>query len=147
MSLDPILDAILARHAPRQDALLPILHDLQEALGHIPDAALPAIAAALNLSAAEVHGVVGFYHHFRRTPPARHVARICCAEGCQANGAEALAAHARTRADGVALDVEPVYCLGLCACGPAVQIDADRLHARVTPATFDALLDALEQQP
>ena len=137
------LEPILGRHGSRQDALLPILHDIQDEFGHIPAEAVPVIARHLNLSRAEVHGVISYYHHFRQTPPAAHVVRVCCAEACQANGAEALAAHAQTRHDGTSLSVEPVYCLGLCASGPAVQIDEDHLHARITPEKFDALIAAL----
>jgi formate dehydrogenase subunit gamma len=136
-------EAILARHEPRQDALLPILHAIQDALGHIPPQLEPAIAGKLGLSRAEVHGVITYYHHFRQTPPGRHVVRVCCAEACQANGAEALAAHVQ-RHDKDELTVEPVYCLGLCSIGPAVQVDETTLHAGVTPEKFDALLAALE---
>ncbi len=124
-------------------ALLPILHDIQDAFGFIPADAVPEIARALNLSRAEVHGVITYYHHFRQTPPEGPVLRVCCAEACQANGAEALAEHARTRAEAGGVTVEPVYCLGLCASGPAVQVDETELHARMTPAKLDALLDRL----
>jgi len=125
-------------------ALLPILHEIQEALGHIPPESVPLIAKELNLSRAEVHGVISYYHHFRQTPPGRHVVRVCCAEACQAVGGEALAEHARARLEGSDLTLEPVYCLGLCAIGPALQIDETTLHARVTPEKFDTLMDALE---
>jgi formate dehydrogenase subunit gamma len=136
---------LIAKSGDRPGALLPILHDIQDAFGHIPAEAEPAIARALNLSRAEVHGVVSYYHHFRRTQPAGHVVRVCCAEACQANGAVALAEHAQTRQGDVT--VEPVYCLGLCASGPAVLIDDEHLHARVTPEKFDALIAALEAKP
>jgi formate dehydrogenase subunit gamma len=115
---------------------------------------VPAIAEALNLSRAEVHGVITYYHFFRNEPPGRHVLQVCRAEACQSCGAEELLAHAErtlgcarheTRADG-ALTLEPVYCLGLCASSPAIQID-DRLHARVTPQRLDALVGALGLQP
>ncbi len=122
---------IVARHISRRGALLPILHDVQAALGCISDEAVPAIAHGLNLSRAEVHGVVTFYHDFRRTPPARHVVKLCRAEACQARGGAAIEAAAatrlgvamgQTRADGqVAL--EAVYCLGLCAIGPNAMVD------------------------
>lgn len=125
-------------------ALLPILHEIQDALGHIPPESVPPIAKALNLSRAEVHGVISYYHHFRQTPSGRHVIRVCCAEACQVVGGEALAEHARARLEGSDLTLEPVYCLGLCACGPSLQIDETTLHARVTPEKFDALIDALE---
>ena len=140
----PTIDDILARHQPRQDALLPILHDIQDAFGYIPAEVEPAIAHALSLSRAEVHGVISYYHHFRQTPPGRHVVRVCCAEACQANGAEALAAHAQVRGAVADVTVEPVYCLGLCASGPAMQVDDTTLHARVTPERFDAVMAALE---
>jgi formate dehydrogenase subunit gamma len=122
---------LLARHADHRGALLPLLHDVQAAFGFVPDEAVPAIADGLNLSRAEVHGVVTFYHDFRRAPPARHVVRLCRAEACQARGGADVEAAAErvlgvamgeARADGeVAL--EPVYCLGLCATGPNAMID------------------------
>jgi formate dehydrogenase subunit gamma len=119
---------------------------VQDALGYIPPAAIPAIATGLNLSRAEVHGVVSFYHYFRSHPPGRTTVEICRAEACQAVGSEALAAHARqalgvgfheTTADG-AVSLEAVYCLGNCACGPSIRVGG-RLHGRVTPARFDEL--------
>ena len=143
-SLAARIALLIAKSRDRPGALLPILHDIQDEFGHIPAEAEPAIARALNLARAEVHGVVSYYHHFRQTPPAAHVVRVCCAEACQANGAEALAAHAQANHDSKALSVEPVYCLGLCASGPAIQIDEEHLHARVTPEKFDALIAALE---
>ncbi len=146
------LEAILAAHAGRPGALLPILHDVQHAFGHIPRESLAVIGRALNLSRAEVHGVVTYYDHFRTEPAGRHVIQVCRAEACQARGSEALWAHACRRTgcdedqptspDGQ-WTLEPVYCLGLCASGPSVQID-ERLHARVNPASFDAKLDAVE---
>ena len=141
------LSTLVARMGTTQDALLPILHTLQDHYGHIPAEAVPEIARQLNLSRAEVHGVITYYHHFRQEPHGRHVVRVCCAEACQANGAESLAAHAQHRHDGKTLTVEPVYCLGLCAIGPAVQIDDEHLHAHVTPEKFDALIAALEVKP
>jgi len=146
-----LLREILARHAAERGALLPILHELQDAVGFIPPELVPEIAQGLNLSRAEVHGVISYYHFFRSQPPGRHVVQICRAEACQARGAQALLAHAEqrlgcashhTRAD-AGVTLEPVYCLGLCASSPAIQID-DKLHARVTPAKFDALVAALE---
>lgn len=142
-----VLQGVLERHAGELGSLLPILHDVQDALGHIPKHIVPEIATALNLSRAEVHGVVTYYHHFREQPAARHVIQICRAEACQAMGAEALLAHAQkhlgcgahgTSKDG-AFTLEPAYCLGLCASSPAMALD-DELHARVTPKTFDALV-------
>lgn len=143
------LAALLEAHRGRPGALLPLLHAVQDRFGHVPPQAVPEIAQTLNLSRAEVHGVISYYHHFRQAPPGRHVVQICRAEACQACGAEELLAHAErvlgcasgaTRADG-AVTLEPVYCLGLCASSPAVQVD-DRLHARVTPAQLDALAAA-----
>lgn len=140
---------VIAAHAGEDGAMLPILHDLQAIFGCVPPAAQPLVADALNVSRAEVHGVVTFYHDFRIAPPGRRVLRLCRAEACQSVGGDALAAHARTSlgvdwhgttADG-ALTLEPVYCLGLCACGPAALLDDEPL-ARLTPETFDALMEA-----
>lgn len=134
--------AILVRQKNKPGALLPILHDVQAALGFIPPECVAQIATALNLSRAEVHGVITFYHHFRSTPPARHSIQICCAEACQSMGAERLTQHAEKHlADCTTseIDMHPVYCLGLCATSPAMMID-DELHARVTPAKFDKLM-------
>jgi formate dehydrogenase subunit gamma len=148
----PVLEAVehaLASCGGMPGALLPVLHAVQDRLGHVPAAAVLPIAQALNLSRAEVHGVITYYHHFRSTPPGRHVLQVCRAEACQACGAEALLAHAervlgcergQTRADG-AVSVQAVYCLGLCAQSPAVQID-DRVHARVSPERLERLLAA-----
>ena len=134
------VDAVLAERAALPGALLPVLHGVQAALGFIPPAALPVIARALNLSRAEVHGVVTYYHHFRTTPPRGRVVQVCRAEACRAMGAEALMAHARATIDAHGCDtLEAAYCLGLCAQSPAVMV-GDRLHARVTPAKLDALL-------
>lgn len=144
--MDAILAPILAAHREQPGALLPVLHAVQDALGHIPPESVPEIARALSLSRAEVHGVISYYHHFRQQPAGRHVVRVCCAEACQAVGGEALAEHARARCAGSDVALEPVYCLGLCACGPAVQVDETHLHAAMTPARFDALLAALERE-
>ena len=137
---------ILTLHAGREGPLLPILHDIQAAFGHVPQAVLPQVARALNISKAEVHGVVSFYHDFREAPAGAHVVKLCRAEACQAVGADRVAAHAKralgvdwhgTSADGVTL--EPVFCLGLCACGPAAMLDG-RLVGRVDEARVDRLL-------
>ena len=142
-----LVHEVLARRASEPGALLPILHALQEALGHIPADVVPEIASALNLSRAEVHGVITYYHHFRAEPAAGKVVQICRAESCQAMGADALIAHARHKLgctmpghskDG-AFTLEPVYCLGLCAMSPAITV-GDEVHARVTPQRFDALI-------
>lgn len=132
----------------RPGPVLEVLHAIQAALGYVPGEAVAVVAETLNLSRAEVHGVVTFYHHFRSAPPGRHVVQVCRAESCQAVGGEALAEHARARlgvdfhqstSDGK-FSLEPVYCLGNCACSPAVMIDG-QLHGRVTPQRFDALVD------
>lgn len=142
---------VLARMPAQEGVLLPLLHAIQERLGHVPPTAVPMLAEHLNLSRAEVHGVISYYHFFRSTPPGRHLVQVCRAEACQSRGADALLAHAEqvlgcaaheTRADG-AVTLEPVYCLGLCASSPAVQID-DQVHARVTPQRFDQLMAKLE---
>lgn len=146
-TLDATVDALIARHKDLPGALMPLLHAVQDRIGHVPEAALPRIAAALNLSRAEVHGVVTFYHHFRREPAGRTVVQVCRAEACQSCGADALLAHAEralgcaphhTSADG-AFTLEPVFCLGLCASSPAIRV-GERLHSRVTPDKFDRLV-------
>ena len=133
--------------------LLQVLHAIQAQLGYVPPAAVPLVASELNLSRAEVHGVVSFYHFFRTTPPGAHTVSVCRAESCQAVGGDALAAHARRRlgvdfhettSDG-RFSLEPVYCLGNCACSPAVLVDG-RLHGRVTPERFDALLAEVDRK-
>ncbi|EPX75615.1 formate dehydrogenase subunit gamma [Salipiger mucosus] len=138
---------VIAPHLDREGPLLPILHAVQAAWGCVPDAAVPVIAEALNLSRAEVHGVVSFYHDFREAPAGRHVLRLCRAEACQAMGGKALSeavlgklgvSWGETTADG-AVTVEPVYCLGLCACAPAAMVDG-RVVGRADAARLDALL-------
>ena len=135
------VDAVLDRLRTLPGALLPILHAIQDELGYVPPEAVPVIADGLNLSRAEVHGVITFYHDFRSEPPGRHVVHVCRAEACQSLGAEALdgarlrAARGglpRTTADG-AVTLEPVYCLGNCALSPAVMVDGS-VYGRVTPA-------------
>jgi formate dehydrogenase subunit gamma len=137
----------------RPGPLLEVLHAIQAQLGYVPPAAVPVVATELNLSRAEVHGVVSFYHYFRSTPPGAHTVSVCRAESCQAVGGDALAAHARQRLgvdfhettpDG-RFSLEPVYCLGNCACSPAVMIDG-RLHGRMTPERFDALLAGVDRK-
>ncbi len=140
------IDRLIHTHAQRCGALLPLLHEIQDVLGYIPPESVPLIAERLNLSRAEVHGVISYYHHFRTTPPARNVIKLCRAEACQARGSEALAAHAEAAVQGRDLDLETVYCLGLCASGPALQIDETRLYARLSPEKFDALIAELEVQ-
>jgi formate dehydrogenase subunit gamma len=139
--------AIIAAHAGLSGATLPILHELQDTFGCVPEAAIPLIADALNLSRAEVHGIVTFYHDFRRTPPGRHVLRLCRAEACQSMGAAALAQAllrrlridwGETTADGQ-VTVEPAYCLGLCACSPAALLDEEPV-GRLTEARLAELV-------
>ena len=139
--------AIAAEHGNRPDALIDILHQVQAALGYVPEAAVPALADALNLTRAEVHGVVTFYHDFRREPAGRHVLKICRAEACQSVGCETLVTRAEDRlgvacgettADG-RVTFEPVYCLGLCATGPSAMLDG-QIVGRLTASKLDALL-------
>lgn len=147
------VDAIVDRLQGEPGPLLLVLHAVQETLGCIPPAAVPVIAEGLNLSRAEVYGVVSFYHYFRDRPPGRHTVRICRAEACQAMNGDALAEHARrslgigfheTTASG-SFTLEPVYCLGNCACSPAIMIDRE-LYGRVTPQRFEELLAQWERQ-
>ena len=143
---------IIARHSCREGALLPILLALQETFGCIPEAAKPMVADALNLTRAEVHGVVTFYHDFRSEPPGRHVLRLCRAEACQAAGGDALALRAQaklglafgtTSADG-RVTLEPVYCLGLCATAPSAMLDG-RVVGRLDTARLDAVLEEVDR--
>jgi formate dehydrogenase subunit gamma len=142
-TIDSIVERLKGTHGP----LLPVLHAIQQTLGHVPPEAIPLIAEGLNLSRAEVHGVVTFYHYFRSRPAGRHLLQVCRAEACQAMGADALIGHIKQRlgidfhqttADG-SVTLEPVYCLGNCACSPAAMLDGE-LHGRVTPERFDQLL-------
>ena len=141
--------AAVERNRHRDGPLIEVLHEVQGEFGCIPSGAVPVIARALNLSRAEVHGVVSFYHHFRSKVPGRHVLQICRAESCQAAGGRALERHAQQRLgvgfgettpDG-RVTLEAVYCLGLCACSPAAMLD-NEVHGRVTPERLDALIDA-----
>ena len=143
---------IVADMKDRPGPLIEILHSVQAALGYVPPDAVPILAEALNLSRAEVHGVVTFYHFFRETPPGRHTVSICRAEACQSMGADDLVEHAKRRlgvdfhettADGI-FSLEPIFCLGNCACSPAAMIDG-RLYGRVTPERFDELVAEKKQ--
>jgi formate dehydrogenase subunit gamma len=138
---------IVARHADREGALLPILQDLQAALGYVPAGAVPEIARALNLTRAEVHGALSFYHDFRSAPAGRRVVKLCQAEACQARGGRRVTAALERRlgvelgatsADG-AVTLEPVYCLGLCASGPAALVEG-RPVARLAEDRLEPLL-------
>jgi len=151
VSLQEIVEAAVNANRDRIGALLPVLHAIQDKLGHVPPDAVPMIANALNLSRAEVHGVISFYHDFRTEPPGEHIVHLCRAEACQAMGARELEQHARERlgvgygqttADGL-FTLEPVYCLGNCACAPSIRINDD-IHARVSAARFDELIAGLE---
>jgi formate dehydrogenase subunit gamma len=162
-----IIDDAIAANRTLPGALLPVLHAIQDALGFIPPDAVPRIAHALNLSQAEVHGVITFYHDFRSSPPGRHVLKLCRAEACQAMGSEALAARLirklglersetgggpprgsdwrETSRDG-AVTIEPVYCLGNCALSPALMLDG-KLRGRITAEALDAIVDACRREP
>jgi len=142
----------IREHLDREGPLLPILHALQEEFGYIDKAAEPLIAEVLNITRAEVHGVVTFYHDFRRAPAGRHTLKLCRAEACQAAGGDPLAAHAETRlglpmgntaADG-SVTLEPVYCLGLCAIAPSAMLDG-RVVGRLDEKRLDALLAETQQ--
>jgi formate dehydrogenase subunit gamma len=146
--------SVIASLPSREDALLPILHGIQNALGFVPPASVPIIAQALNLSRAEVHGVISFYHHFRSTRPGRHVLKLCRAEACQAMGAREIEAHVKTRlgigfnettGDG-SVTLEAVYCLGNCACAPSVMLD-DTVRGRMSTERIDALINSLGKEP
>jgi formate dehydrogenase subunit gamma len=143
---------ICAAYVGVPGGLIPLLHDLQRSFGHVPDAAVPIAAEALNLSRAEVHGVLTFYHDFRRAPPGRHVLKVCRAEACQARGArdaiEVMESElglrlGETAQDGSVTLVE-AYCLGLCASGPAALLD-DRPVARLTGERLQRLLEQVRR--
>jgi formate dehydrogenase subunit gamma len=144
------VQAAIASFPAREDVLLPILHGIQNALGFVPPASVPIIAHALNLSRAEVHGVISFYHHFRSARPGRHVLKLCRAEACQAMGSRAIEAQVMTRlgigynettVDG-RITLEPVYCLGNCACAPSVMLD-EKVRGRMSTERVDALINTL----
>lgn len=146
-----VIKSIVVRSKDMPGAMLPILHEIQDAVGYVPAEAVPIIADGLNVSRAEVHGVISYYHHFRQQPGAQHVLKLCRAEACQAVGAEALAGYAKAKlgcdfhqhsTDGV-FALEPVYCLGHCACGPSLIVNDAEVHARMTTEKFDALLQEL----
>jgi formate dehydrogenase subunit gamma len=146
-SMQTTLQDITTRLKDKPGALLPILHEIQNALGYIPKDSITFIASELNLSRAEVHGVISFYHYFRESAPGHHTIHLCRAESCQAMGSKQLEAHVKNRLgidfhettpDGK-FSLEPVYCLGLCSCSPAMQIDSE-VFGRVSPETFDRSL-------
>jgi formate dehydrogenase subunit gamma len=139
---------IIAANRDLDGPALPILHALQEEFGFIHRDAVPMVAQALNLSRAELYGIVTFYHDFREAPPGRHVLKLCRAEACQSMGADALAAEARaklrldwheTTADG-RVTLEPVFCLGLCACAPSGMLD-DKIVGGLDSTSLAVLID------
>ncbi len=151
VSLREVVEEAVERHRGKIGALMPVLHSIQDSFGFIPGEAVPMMASAMSLSRAEVHGVMSFYHDFRTEPAGEHIVQLCRAEACQAMGARELEAHARERlgvgfgettADGL-FTLEPVYCLGNCACSPSIRVD-DETYARVTAEKFDALIAGLE---
>ncbi|HYB51270.1 MAG TPA: formate dehydrogenase subunit gamma [Burkholderiaceae bacterium] len=148
MTPEAAVAAAIELHAQQPGGLLPLLHEIQDRLGYVPPQSLGPIAKAMHLSVAEVHGVLGFYHHFRQKPPGRHILRLCLAEACQSMGSRQLLEHARkitgadlhaTSPDG-ALTLEPVYCLGNCACSPAVLLDK-QLFGRVDAQRLEDIVE------
>ena len=153
VSLQEIVESAIASHRGKVGALIPVLHSIQDKLGHVPKQAVPMIAQAMSLSRAEVHGVMSFYHDFRGEPAGKHIIHLCRAEACQAMGSRELERHVmdrlgigygETTADGL-VSLEPVYCLGNCACTPSIRVNDD-IHARVTAQKFDELIDRLEAE-
>jgi formate dehydrogenase subunit gamma len=130
---------ILAEHKDREGPLLPILHDVQKVFGHVSEDAMREIASALNLTRAEVYGVVSFYHDFRKEAEARPVLKLCRAEACKARGVEALVPIADNQNR---IKVEAIYCLGLCAVGPSAMV-GEKVYARLDGAKFKTLLEAM----
>lgn len=144
------VEEILDAHTGQEGALLPILHAVQEAFGYVPEEALPQIAQHQNISKAEAYGVMTFYHDFRSMPAGRHVLKLCRAESCQAMGANALHNQVQeklgldwheTSPDG-RITLEPIFCLGLCACGPSAMIDG-KVVGRITPEKLDEIIGGL----
>lgn len=148
------VEAIVSDLSDQPGALLVILHRIQDAIGYLPEESIPLIASGLNLSRADVHGVVSFYQHFRSTPPGRYIVQICRAESCQAMGSRELEAYAKktlgidfgeTTRDGQ-ITLEPIYCLGNCACSPSVRV-GQRIYSHVDATQFDELLSELTTEP
>ncbi|MDJ0906182.1 MAG: NAD(P)H-dependent oxidoreductase subunit E [Woeseiaceae bacterium] len=133
---------IIAGFDARPEMLVQILHGFLDRFGWISEDAIRQLAEELNVSRADVHGVVSYYHDFRTTAPGRHIVKLCAAEACQAMGSRELEAHAKTRLAGNDVTIEPVYCLGNCACSPAVMIDG-RTYGRVSKERFDEIVDGL----
>ncbi|WP_228704078.1 formate dehydrogenase subunit gamma [Marinobacter nauticus] len=150
---DMIRDEVEAlKHKP--GAMLPILHAIQNRIGYVPEGAVTIIAEMLQKTRAEVHGVISFYHHFRTHPVGSKVIYVCRAEACQAMGCRSLESHIKARLGvdyhGTTIDneltLEPVYCLGNCACAPSIRVNDD-IHGRMTPQKFDRLADKLTVSP
>jgi len=150
---EEVVAAIVSRFKETPGPLLIVLHEIQKELGFIPPELVPLVAEGLNLSRAEVHGVISFYHFFRSAPAGRHTVQICRAESCQAMGSRELEQHARqtlgiefhqTTADGQ-ITLEPVYCLGNCACSPAIRV-GNAIHAHVDSGSFDSILADLQTE-
>lgn len=141
----------IAAHKATPGGLLPLLHAIQDDVGYIPEESYVHISKALNLSVAEVHGVVSFYHHFRTQPPGKHILHICRAESCQAMGSEHLEIHAKSKlgidyhqtSRSGNITLEPIYCLGNCALSPAIMLD-EKVYGRVSRTRLDELIAASE---
>jgi formate dehydrogenase subunit gamma len=144
------IEPLLTQYAYQPERLLPLLHDIQDLYGYVPEECVQPIAEALNISRADVHGVLTFYHHFRQQPPADQVLQVCMGEACQACGSSALLRDIQAHADAhphlvsgphQGVSIEPVYCLGLCANSPAAMLD-ERLMAEVTLPQLVEAIDA-----
>lgn len=152
--LEAVVARAIAAVTGQPGPLLIVLHAVQDELGYIPRDAVPLIASRLNLSRADVHGVISFYHYFRQDPPGRHTMYLCRAEACQSMAGRALEAHAlQTLGVGLhesttdeAITLEPVYCLGNCALSPCVMVDK-QVYGRVTPQRFDAIVHEWRAKP
>ncbi len=144
--------AIIEELKGLEGPLVPILHEIQEEFGHVPAESLPAIAEALNISNAEVHGVVTFYHDYRAHPAGRHVLKVCRAEACQSMGGDAIAAQIQQRlgigfhetAKDNSVTLEPVYCLGLCACSPSAMLDGEVI-GRLDADKIDEIVEEIRR--
>lgn len=150
---DREIQQAIAPHAELPGAMLPVLHAIQDRFGYIPSNAIDLVASALRVSKAEVEGIISFYHHYRREPAGAHVVQVCRAEACQARGARELETHLKaslgigyhqTTPDNE-ITLEPVYCLGNCACGPNLLVD-DQVKARMSPDKADQLIESLRTQ-
>ncbi len=136
---------IIASFGARAELLVQILHGFIDRFGWISEDAIRQLAEELNISRADVHGVVSYYHDFRTTKPGQHIVKLCAAEACQAMGGRELEAHAKQRLAGNDVTLEPVYCLGNCACSPAVMIDG-KTYGRVSKERFDEIVAGLGGQ-